>query len=96
MLHAYSTALSLLQRCLLLSPALETQLQFLTRHGCPTSLASKASSYAVEVGELEKAVEILEQGRALLLSEMRGLRSSLNKLHATKHWPTGLPAPVVC
>ena len=33
------------------------------------------ASYQIDLGRLEEAVEILEQGRALLWSEMRGLRT---------------------
>jgi CHAT domain len=44
------------------------------------SLASDATSYAIEKGELEKAVELLEQGRVLLWSETRGFRTPLDRL----------------
>jgi hypothetical protein len=40
-------------------------------------------SYLVEIGHLEQAIETLEQGRALLWSEMRGLRTSIDLLNAT-------------
>ncbi|KAH9048904.1 hypothetical protein EDB84DRAFT_1455418 [Lactarius hengduanensis] len=33
------------------------------------------ASYQVDLGQLEAAIETLEQGRALLSSEMRGLRT---------------------
>jgi hypothetical protein len=44
------------------------------------SLASDAASSAIEAGNLETAVELLEQGRTILWSRMRGYRHSLDKL----------------
>ena len=43
------------------------------------------ASYHIEMGSLERAVEILEQGRALLWSEMRGLRTTMDQLRASDH-----------
>ncbi|KAH9053737.1 CHAT domain-containing protein [Lactarius vividus] len=40
------------------------------------------ASYHIQMGSLEEALEILERGRALLWSEMRGLRVSVNYLRA--------------
>jgi hypothetical protein len=37
------------------------------------------------MGSLEQAVEILEQGRALLWSQMRGLRTPMDQLRASEH-----------
>jgi hypothetical protein len=51
------------------------QHRFLTGPRYPTSLASDAASYAIETDQLEHAVELLEQGKALLWSER--LRHSL-------------------
>jgi hypothetical protein len=79
-LHVFSTTLSLLQRCLILSPTLITQHRFLTSTRYPLSLASDAASCAIETGELEQAVQLLEQGRALLWSEMHGFRTPLDRL----------------
>ena len=42
----------------------------------------ECASYYIEMGELQKAVEILERGRALLWSEMRGLRTPIDRLRA--------------
>jgi hypothetical protein len=44
------------------------QHRFLTSPRYPASLASDAASYAIEIGELQQAAELLEQGRALLWS----------------------------
>ncbi|KAI0250890.1 CHAT domain-containing protein [Lactifluus subvellereus] len=38
------------------------------------------ASYHVQTGRLDQAIETLEQGRALLWSEMRGLRTSIDRL----------------
>lgn len=38
------------------------------------------ASYQIDLGHLEVAIETLEQGRALLLSEMRGLRAPMAQL----------------
>jgi len=39
------------------------------------------ASYQIRVGQLNRAIEVLEQGRALLWSEMHGLRTSIDQLH---------------
>jgi CHAT domain-containing protein len=46
----------------------------------PRSLASDAASSAIEAGDLETAVELLEQGRTILWSKIRGYRHSLDNL----------------
>ncbi|KAH9066751.1 CHAT domain-containing protein [Lactarius vividus] len=45
-------------------------------HGVPLDYAS----YQVDLGQLEKAIETLERGRALLWSEMRRLRTTVDQL----------------
>ena len=40
----------------------------------------QCASYHIEMGFLEKAVESLERGQALLWSEMRGLRMPIDQL----------------
>ncbi|THV02691.1 hypothetical protein K435DRAFT_836223 [Dendrothele bispora CBS 962.96] len=75
---AYKVSLDLLEQCLMIFPSLDNQFDFLTR-GFP-SLALDAASCAIEKGELQTAVELLERGRALLWSRMRGFRYSLDKL----------------
>ena len=78
---AYETALSLMQDIAPFSPTLQLQHDTLTRlpdhsHGMPLAYAS----YLVERGQLEQAIETLERGRALLWSEMRHLRTSIDQL----------------
>jgi hypothetical protein len=45
-------------------------------------LPSDYASYQIETGQFKQAIETLERGRALLWSEMRGLRTSTNQLRA--------------
>ena len=46
----------------------------------PISLASDAASAAIDANELQVAVELLEQGRAILWSRMKGYRYPLDNL----------------
>ena len=78
---AYETALLLMQDVAPFSPTLQLQHATLSTipdffHGMPLDYAS----YQVERGELEHAIETLERGRALLWSEMRHLRTSIDPL----------------
>ncbi|KAH9989763.1 CHAT domain-containing protein [Russula vinacea] len=41
------------------------------------------ASYHVSMGQLKQAIETLERGRALIWSEMRGLRTSIDQIRAT-------------
>ncbi|KAE9390385.1 hypothetical protein BT96DRAFT_747781, partial [Gymnopus androsaceus JB14] len=79
---AYTHALQALQQCLVTCSTVEIQHALLasSRLESPTTLASDAASYAVELGSLKEAVEILEQGRTLLWSELRSLRTPLTQL----------------
>jgi len=79
--HAYSKSLTLLDRCLIATPTVESQQKFLaTTATVPKSLASDAASSAIDAGQLKAAVELLEQGRAILWSKMRGYRHPLEGL----------------
>ena len=78
---AYETALSFIQGIAPFSPTLQLQHSTLTTfpatcHEMPLGYAS----YQVEQGQLEQAIETLERGRALLWSEMRHLRISINQI----------------
>ncbi|KAH9171559.1 CHAT domain-containing protein [Lactarius sanguifluus] len=75
-LAAYKNAMSLLRRSLSFSPTVSTQHTRLFKMGeeCRTVPLDYAS-HLIELGLFEVAVETLEQGRALLWSEMRGLRT---------------------
>ena len=77
-LNAYSTALTCLDRSVTVTPTVQSWQKSLAK--VPRSLASDAASSAIEADHLETAVELLEQGRTMLWSKMRGYRHSLDKL----------------
>ncbi|KAH9068001.1 CHAT domain-containing protein [Lactarius deliciosus] len=78
---AYQTAVSLMHSSLVLGPTLPIQHRLIRRRwGELAAVPLYCASYYIEVGALERAVEALEQGRALLWSEMRGLRTSMDRL----------------
>ena len=79
--EAYESALSLMQDTSLFAPTLQLQHATLAKtsdvfHSIPLDYAS----YKVDLHQLEKAIETLERGRALLWSEMRHLRTSVEQL----------------
>ncbi|KAH9040402.1 CHAT domain-containing protein [Lactarius pseudohatsudake] len=83
---AYENAISLMQKALPFAPTLQLQhatLRVATTsdysHGMPLDYAS----YQVDLRQLEKAIETLERGRALLWSEMRHLRATIDQLLET-------------
>jgi len=47
------------------------------------TLPLDCASYQVHTGQPQRAVETLERGRALIWSEIRGLRSSIDQLRAS-------------
>ncbi|KAH9011351.1 hypothetical protein EDB84DRAFT_1028880 [Lactarius hengduanensis] len=78
---AYESAVPLMQDTLLSAPTLQLQhatfaKTFHVSHKVPLDYAS----YQVDLHRLEEAVETLERGRALLWSEMRHLRASIDRL----------------
>ena len=81
---AYDTALSLMQDTVLFSPTLQLQHDTLATDSIymigARSLPLDYASYWVDQHQLEEAIEVLERGRALLWSEMRHLRSSIDQL----------------
>ena len=78
--EAYEKTTALMQDSLSFSPT--TQIPhdslFATEDVCKRVPLDYAS-YLVDLGQLEKAIETLERGRALLWSEMRGLRTPIAK-----------------
>ncbi|KAI0252395.1 CHAT domain-containing protein [Lactifluus subvellereus] len=76
---AYRKALSLLQRAIDLGPTVQTRHEYLSGKNI-RSLPMDAASYAIESRVCEEAIEMLEQGRALLWSGMRSLRTPLEHL----------------
>jgi CHAT domain-containing protein len=80
---AYETAMSLLQETLVFCPTLQTQHLRLTQAFIDGGrLPSDYASYQIENGQVKQAVGTLERGKALIWSEMRGLRTSTDQLHA--------------
>jgi CHAT domain-containing protein/tetratricopeptide (TPR) repeat protein len=77
---AYETALSLLQDTLHFSPTLQLQHITLATNDRAHSLPLDYASYRVDLDQLEEAIKTLERGRALLWSEMRHLRVSIDQL----------------
>ena len=80
-LTAYKIAMTLLQKSLSLAPTVSAQHAHLVAMGenCQTMPLNYAS-FEIDSGRFTEAVETLEQGRALLWSEIRGLRTSLAQL----------------
>ena len=81
-LTAYRFAMSLMQSSLSFAPTVSVQHSYLVAMGenCQTMPLDYAS-YQINLGQFEEAVETLEQGRALLWSEMRGLRAPVTQLN---------------
>ena len=77
---AYKSALSLMQDTVLFSPTLQLQHAALATDDITQSLSPDYASYRVDQHQLEEAIEVLERGRALLWSEMRDLRTSIDQL----------------
>ena len=80
---AYEMAMSLLQETLIFCPTLQTQhLRLAQTFKGGRRLPSDYASYQIGNGQVKQAVETLERGRALIWSEMRGLRTSADRLRA--------------
>ena len=82
---AYETAMSLLQEALVFCPTLQTKhhrLAQVFKQGERLHSSSDYASYLIQNGQVKQAVETLEQGRTLIWSEMRGLRTSTDQLRA--------------
>ncbi|OCB86969.1 TPR-like protein [Sanghuangporus baumii] len=78
--EAHRSAMSLLQRGLTAKSTLSEQHKFLCSDSRYRSLAVDAASHAIDKNEYTQAIEFLEQGRALLWSQMRGFRTSVEQL----------------
>ena len=80
---AYNSAMSLMQESLAFAPTLSNQHDLLLeKHDLYEKTPLNFASYHIRAGQVERAIETLEQGRALLWSEMRGLRTSTDRLRA--------------
>ncbi|KAH9962712.1 CHAT domain-containing protein [Lactifluus volemus] len=80
---AYEKALSLMQDSLCYAPTLETQhFRLISEREMYETLPLNYASYQIYTGQLNRAIETLERGRALLWSEMRGFHTSADQLAA--------------
>jgi CHAT domain-containing protein len=79
-LTAYQAAMSLMQSTLAFTPTLEMQHILLASKEAISQMPLEYASYLIHSDRPEQATEILEQGRSLLWSEMRGFRTSIDKI----------------
>ncbi|KAI9441131.1 CHAT domain-containing protein [Lactarius psammicola] len=77
---AYESAMALMQDTMRFAPTLQLQHTTLATSRHTHSMPLDYASYQVDLYQLEEAVETLERGRALLWSEMRHLRTSVDQL----------------
>ncbi|KAI0296945.1 CHAT domain-containing protein [Multifurca ochricompacta] len=78
---AYKKAMSLMQHSLVSAPTLQVQhTRLVAMRGLCSDMPLDYASYQIDIGQFTQAIETLEQGRALLWSEMRGLRNSMDQL----------------
>ncbi|KAI0252181.1 CHAT domain-containing protein [Lactifluus subvellereus] len=86
-LTAYRKALYLLQRAIDVGPTVQTRHEYISDRRIEPlrSLPMDAASYVIESRAYEEAIEMLEQGRALLWSGMRSLRTPLEHLHEVEN-----------
>ena len=81
---AYDSVMSLMQDTLTFAPTLDIQhSRLVAMRDRYENLSLDYASYHVSTGQLSRAIETLERGRALIWSEMRGLRISVDQIHAT-------------
>ena len=83
---AYESAIILMEDSFLHAPTIETQhFHLLTFRSNFGELPMDYASYEVDRGQLKDAIQVLERGRALIWSELRGLRLSINQLPVNSH-----------
>jgi CHAT domain-containing protein len=82
-LTAYNLAMSSMQLCLTLAPTLDKQhSRLVVMDDDLKTLPLDCASYQMSAGQPEQAIETLERGRALLWSEMRGFRITLDQIRS--------------
>jgi len=79
-LTAYQAAMSLMESTLVFTPTLEMQHILLASKEAISQMPLEYASYLIHICQPEQAIEVLEQGRSLLWSEMRGFRTSIDQL----------------
>ncbi|KAF9063099.1 CHAT domain-containing protein [Rhodocollybia butyracea] len=81
-LDAYITGLSLISLSLSMTPIISLQYQHLLSFIKLPEFVSDGASQAIQLGQLGLAVEMIEQGRGLLWSELRGLQAPMDRIQA--------------
>ncbi|KAF7342638.1 TPR-like protein [Mycena sanguinolenta] len=79
-INAYKTALLRLELYISIQPTLDLQHSAMVARDYPAMLSVEGASYAAASGDPASAVEMLEQGRTLLWSHLRALRTSSENL----------------
>ncbi|KZP33696.1 hypothetical protein FIBSPDRAFT_773488 [Athelia psychrophila] len=79
-LEAYAAALNLLQLSLAVYPDVELRREALGTHRLSPSLAMNAAAHAIDRGLLKQTIELLEQGRGMLWSNIRGYRHPIEEV----------------
>jgi len=78
---AYGCAISSMHAYLTFAPTLDKKhSRLVTMTATIKTLPLDYASYQIRAGQLKQAIETLERGRALLWSEMRGLRPSIDQI----------------
>ena len=77
---AYDHAMSSVQATLAFAPTLDKQHSRLVATRSLHMIPLHYASYHIHTGHLKQAIETLERGRGLLWSEMRGLRTSIDRI----------------
>ncbi|KAI0293136.1 CHAT domain-containing protein [Multifurca ochricompacta] len=77
----YEKAMSIIQSSYVSAPTLEIQhARLVAIRGIGDKMPLDYASYQIDMGQFTQAIETLERGRALLWSEMRSLRNSMDHL----------------
>jgi len=78
---AYDSAMSSMQASLIFAPTIDIQhSRLVTMEQLVKTLPLDYASYQIHTSQLNQAIETLERGRALLWSEMRGLRTTTTQI----------------
>ncbi|KAF7980731.1 hypothetical protein HWV62_36743 [Athelia sp. TMB] len=84
LLNAYDMALGLLQLVLAVYPDVTLRRETLGADTLSPSLAMSAAAHAIQQNQPGKAIEMLEQGRGMLYSNMRGYREPVEAVREVK------------
>jgi len=80
---AYEKTMSLMEDLVSFAPNLQSQhTTLVAKLGKAGQLPVDYASHLIHINQLERAIETLERGRALLWSELRGFRTSVDQLSA--------------